>query len=67
MLLKYIGEDEIDLTPNQIYKAKKINDKWGECYSIFDEGEDWYIYGLNYVKKNFEEVEETPENIRQAV
>ena len=68
MLLRYIGrQDEIDLNLNQIYKAKKINDELGDGYAIFDEGEDWYRYGVNYVKKNFEEVEETPENLQLAV
>ena len=68
MLLRYIGrQDEIDLNLNQIYKAKKINDELGDGYAIFDEGEDWYRYGVNYVKKNFEEVEETPENLKLAL
>ena len=68
MLLRYIGrQDEIDLNLNQIYKAKKINDELGDGYAIFDEGEDWYRYGVSYVKKNFEEVEETPENLKLAL
>ena len=68
MLLKYIGDGyRVSFVPNQIYKAEKINDDLGEGYAIFDEGEDWYVYGVNFVKKNFEEVEETPENLRLAV
>ncbi len=39
----------------------------GDGYAIFDEGEDWYIYGVNFLKENFVEVEETAENLRQAV
>ena len=68
MLLKYQGDGHrVSFVPNQIYKAEKINDDLGEGYAIFDEGEDWYVYGVNFVKKNFEEVEETPENLRLAV
>ena len=68
MLLKYIGDGyRVSFVPNQIYKAKKIRDFWGDGYAIFDEGEDWYRYGVDFVKKNFEEVEETPENLRLAV
>ena len=68
MFLKYIGDDnEIDLISEHTYKARKIHDALGDGYAIFDEGEDWYRYGVNYVKENFIEVEETEENIRQAV
>ena len=67
MLLKYVGEREIDLIPEHIYKAKKVHDDLGDGYAIFDEGDDWYRYGVNYVKKNFIEVAEEVENIRQAV
>ena len=63
-----IGKIEYKLKiPNIIYEAEKIHDELGDGYAIFDEGEDWYIYGVNYVKENFEEVEETPENLRLAV
>ncbi len=54
MMLKYIGEREVDLIPNKFYKAVKTNDELGEGYAIFDEGEDWYRYGKKYVEKNFE-------------
>ena len=67
MLLKYVGKREMDLIPDHIYQAKKIYDDLGDGYAIFDEGEDWYRYGVNYVKKNFIEVEEFAENIRKAV
>lgn len=68
MLLEYKGDGyKVSFVTNQIYKAKKINDFWGEGYAIFDEGEDWYRYSVNFVEKNFIEVEETPENLRQAV
>lgn len=67
MLLRYIGEREIDLNPNHVYEAKKTSDVFGECYAIFDEGDDWYRYGADHVKENFVEVEETAENVRQAV
>lgn len=67
MLLKYVGEREMDLIPNHIYKSKKIYDDLGDGYSIFDEGEDWYRYGADFVAENFVEVEEIEENLRQAV
>lgn len=67
MLLRYIGEREIDLNPNHVYEAKKTSDVFGECYAIFDEGDDWYRYGADYVKENFVEVEKITENVRQAV
>lgn len=67
MLLKYVGEREIDLIPEHVYQAQKVHDDLGEGYAIFDEGEDWYRYGVNYVNQNFIEVAEEVENIRQAV
>lgn len=54
MFLKYIGEREVDLIPNKLYKAKKTHDELGEGWAIFDEGDDWYWYGAKYVEKNFE-------------
>ena len=68
MLLKYQGNGyRVSFVPNQIYKAQKVHDTMGNGYAIFDEGEDWYIYGVNFLKENFVEVEETAENLRQAV
>ncbi len=58
--IRYIGKRIMDLIPNKIYDAEKVHDKLGEGYAIFDEGEDWYRYGLNFVKENFEAV--TSEN-----
>ena len=56
MLLQYIGKRQIDLIPYSIYEVKKVFDNLGEGYAIFDEGEDWYRYGLKFVEKNFEAV-----------
>ena len=56
MMLRYIGERIVDLIPNKYYKAEKVNDEMGEGYAIFDEGEDWYRYGLKFVEENFENV-----------
>ena len=66
MMIKYIGEREVDLIPNKFYRAKKINDDLGEGYAIFDEGEDWYRYGKNFVEKNFE-VKDSYDEIKFAV
>lgn len=64
----YIGERVMDLIPNKIYEARKIFDELGEGYAIFDEGEDWYRYGLNFVKENFEAVpSENETNFKVAV
>ena len=65
-MIKYIGEREVDLIPNKFYRAKKINDDLGEGYAIFDEGEDWYRYGKNFVEKNFE-VKDSYNEIKFAV
>ena len=54
MLLQYIGERQIDLIPYSIYEVKKVFDNLGEGYAIFDEGEDWYRYGTEFVEKNFQ-------------
>ena len=65
MFLKYNGDGyKVSFVQNNIYKAEKIHDELGDGYAIFDEGEDWYRYGVNFVKQNFVEVEE---NMRQAV
>lgn len=68
MLLQYKGDGHgVSFVPNSIYEARKTIDHWGECYVIFDEGEDWYRYGADFVAENFVEVEEIEENLRQAV
>ena len=55
MLLRYKGDGKfVSLVTGEIYRAKKISDRMGECYAIFDEGEDWYRYGVQFVEKNFE-------------
>ena len=56
MLLQYIGKRQIDLIPYSIYEVKKVFDNLVEGYAIFDEGEDWYRYGLKFVEENFENV-----------
>ena len=68
MLLKYKGDGYREsFIPNHVYEARKSRDVFGEYYAIFDEGEDWYRYGADYVKENFVEVAEDVENIRKAV
>ena len=68
MLLKYKGDGYREsFIPNHVYEAQKIHDDLGDGYAIFDEGEDWYCYGINFVKENFIEVAEEVENIRKAV
>ena len=57
MKLKYIGDGKsVSFVTNKNYKAKKIFDKLGEGYAIFDEGDDWYRYGVDFVEKNFEKM-----------
>ncbi len=55
MLLRYKGDGKfVSLITGEIYKAKKISDRMGEGYAIFDEGDEWYRYSVQFVKKNFE-------------
>lgn len=62
MMLKYIGEREVDLIPNKLYKARKTHNGLGEGFAIYDEGEDWYWYGAKYVAENFEIATSEDEN-----
>lgn len=57
IMLKYKGDGKrVSFITNEIYKAKKIFDKMGEGYAIFDEGDDWYRYSSDFVEKNFEKL-----------
>lgn len=60
MILRYKGDGKsVSFIRNNLYSAKKISDKFGECYAIFDEGDDWYRYGVQFVEKNFDVLAET--------
>ena len=39
----------------------------GEAWAIFDEGDDWYVYGVRFVAENFEEVTEDDFKTSRAV
>lgn len=70
MLLMYKGEGRnVSFIPNSVYEAVRVDDGTFKGYAIFDEGDDWYFYGENFVEKNFEEMAEKDEveNIRRAV
>ena len=55
MMLRYTGDGKrVSFVTNKYYEAKKIHDDLGEGYAIFDEGDDWYRYGVNYVERNFD-------------
>ena len=59
MELKYKGDGKfVSFVTGKVYKAKKFSDVFGEGYAIFDEGDDWYRYDVDFVAKNFEEVSE---------
>ena len=59
MLLRYIGNGRgVSFITGNYYEAEKFCDEMGEAWAIFDEGDDWYVYGLHFVAKNFEEVTE---------
>ena len=72
--IKYIGEREIDtpnsykifmdVIPNKIYEVLAIEDGW---YRIIDESEEDYLYPPEKFEIVESEIEETEENIRQAV
>ncbi len=60
MNLRYIGDEKkVSFIKDKVYSAKKIRDKFGEGYAIFDEGDDWYRYGIQFVEKNFDVIAET--------
>ena len=67
MLIRYKGEPCFSFIVGKTYKAKKIYDELGEAWAIFDEGYDWYRYGVRFVAENFEEVTENEQEIRHAV
>ena len=67
MLVKYRGEECFSFIVGKTYEAKKIYDELGEGYAIFDEGDDWYVYGVKFVAENFEEVTEDDFKISRAV
>ncbi len=58
MTLKYIGKTDTDFTEGRVYEAEKTYDSYyKECYTIYDDGEDWYVYSTEFVNQNFEIVE----------
>lgn len=68
MLLMYKGDERgVSFIKGSYYEAKKFCDDMGEAWAIFDEGDDWYVYGINFVEENFEEVAENEQDIRRAV
>lgn len=69
MLLKFTGDDrqEVSFITGNCYEARKFHDDRGEAWIIFDEGCDWYRYGLRFVSENFEEVAEDEQEVRRAV
>ena len=59
MLLRYLGDGrEVSFVVGSYYEAEKFHDERGEAWAIFDEGDDWYRYGVRFVAENFEEVTE---------
>ena len=69
MLLRFIGDDseEVSFVTGNCYAVKKFRDDRGEAWAIFDEGGDWYRYGVNFVEGNFEIVAEDAREVRHAV
>jgi len=59
MLLRYTGDEKrVSFIKGSYYEAERFCDEMGEAWAIFDEGDDWYVYGLRFVEENFEEVTE---------
>ncbi len=57
MLLRYTGDGkEVSFIKGSYYEAEKFHDEMGDAWEIFDEGDDWYVYGTRFVEENFEEV-----------
>ena len=68
MLLRYIGDGhKVSFVTGSYYEAEKFCDDIGEAWAIFDEGDDWYVYGIRFVAENFEEVTESDFKINRAV
>ena len=67
MLLRYKGEDCFSFIVGKTYEARKFHDKLGDGYAIFDEGFDWYVYGVRFVAENFEVVAEDEQELSRAV
>ena len=68
MLLRYIGNGRgVSFITGNYYEAEKFYDDMGEAWAIFDEGDDWYVYGLHFVADNFEEVTENDFKTSRAV
>ncbi len=65
--LKYKGKKCFSFIFGKTYKAERFCDDMGEAWAIFDEGDDWYVYGLRFVAENFEEVAEDAQEVRRAV
>ena len=68
MLLKYKGNGHrVSFITGNYYEAKKYHDDRGDAWIIFDEGDDWYRYGIRFVAENFEIVAEDEQDVRRAV
>lgn len=68
MLLRYVGDGRGEsFVTGHFYEARKIHDEIGDGYAIFDEGEDWYGYDVDFVTTNFEEVIEDDFKTGRAV
>ena len=69
MLLRFTGDDskEVSFIKDSYYEAEKFCDDMGEAWAIFDEGDDWYVYGVKFVAENFEEVTEDDFKSSRAV
>lgn len=68
MLLRYKGDGRGEsFVTGSYYEAEKFHDERGDAWVIFDEGDDWYRYGVRFVAENFEEVTEDDFKISRAV
>lgn len=68
MLLRYKGDGHgVSFIAGSYYEAEKFHDDIGEAWAIFDEGDDWYVYGVRFVAENFEEVTEDDFKVSRAV
>ncbi len=68
MLLRYKDDgSHVSFINGSYYEAEKFCDELGEAWAIFDEGDDWYVYGVKFVAENFEEVTEDDFKISRAV
>ena len=58
--IKYTGKSDMSFTTGKTYSAKKLKaGEYGDdCYSVYDDDKDWFVYSGKYIRKEFEILEQ---------